>query len=299
MSLRRKCARDSNTIVISSSSDTSEASEDSTPESDLDTPSSRRGFAAVNDMSERQTSKVNAGNFGMFNDLPLMPRTPGKGKKRKRVKEYSDHQESPRTSRRKERSGREEVIEIDDEDEGEQDLFVPENNCPTSHVTVDDDPEDEDRLYSGMTPDRARNTKEYLELVSHVTTAEKHFRTTDSKLSAMTSEQKALGWKLANIDATAENKISDILRQRDEAMKVAIEHAEEKIKRVRERLPVKKAQYDERLRDIAKRRQGMEERVAQVKATLEVIKSKKAALEQQYGFELCSDVRDAQAKQRQ
>lgn len=115
----------------------------------------------------------------------------------------------------------------------------------------------------------------------------------------MISEHKGLEWKLATIDATAENQISDILRQRDEAIKIATEHAEAKIKRIGEGLPAKRLEYEERLRDVAELKKGMEERILGLKASLEVVNGTEDALEQQGGFELCGDVRDVQARQRQ
>ncbi|KAF3044104.1 hypothetical protein E8E12_009678 [Didymella heteroderae] len=303
MPLRHKCARNTDTIVIASSSDTSEASEDSFPEPVPDSPASHGGFAAENDMSERQTWKINAGSFGMFNHPTLMPtttapppRTPEKGKKRKRVKEYSYYKGSPRTRRREERRAREEIVELSDEGEGEHSLFVSEGASRIDLVIVEGEFENDLRLYSGMTPERARNAKEYLDVLSLVHSADQRLRTTESALGAMASEHKGLEWKLANIDATAENKISDILRQRDEAVRIAEEHADEKIKRVRERLPAKKQNCEEMLRDVAGRRSVLEERVVEVKAELEVVKGKETELEQQGGFELCSDVREVQAR---
>jgi hypothetical protein len=272
---RRQSDRNTNAIVASSSSDTSEASEDCTPESDPDSPSSHRGFATDNNMSERQTQKLNAGRFGMFNHPTLMPRTPEKGRKRKRVKEYSDYVESPRAPRRKERRGRKEAIETSDEDEG----------------NAEDKRENDD--------ERARNTEEYLDVFNLVNSAEARVRVAESTLSTMISEHKSLEFKLAAIDATAENGISDILRQRDEVIRIATEHAEAKIRRVRQRVPRKKTQYERKLHDVSEQRKGMEQRTMELKAALEVIKGKKVALEQQDRSEMYGGLRDVQARQRQ
>lgn len=65
MPLRRKGLRDTGAIVISSSSETSEASEDGTPESDPNSLSSH-GRIVDHDASARQTWKVKDGSFGMF-----------------------------------------------------------------------------------------------------------------------------------------------------------------------------------------------------------------------------------------
>lgn len=173
MPLRRKGPRNTDAIVISSSSDTSEASEDSTPESDPDSLSSHSCFVD-HDASARQTWKVNAGSFGMFNSPALMPRNPEKGKKRKRVKECSDYQESLRSRRSNKRRIREVVVEISDEEEAEyQTLFVPDASSPTNTVIVyDEESGHKSHLYSGMTPERVQNTQEYLDVASQVATAE-------------------------------------------------------------------------------------------------------------------------------
>lgn len=300
MPQRRKHTRRADAIVISSSSDTSEASEDSTPESDPDNPSKHGGFAAENDMSERQTRKVNSGSFGMFNRPTLMPKTPPRtldSGRKKRVKEYSAYQEIPRSRRRRGRkTSVSEVIELDYENEENQSLFIPDHTAESAPITVADDSEDEQDIYSGMTPERAQNAKEYLHALSLVESAEKRLRNVEQKLGAAITEHTNLSWKLATIDVTADNKISDIIRQRDEAIKIANEHAEEKIKCVRERLPAKREGYEERLRDIAGRRKRMEERIAEVKSELQGAEERKGELERQGGFELCSDVREVQAR---
>ncbi|KAJ4379810.1 hypothetical protein N0V86_004994 [Didymella sp. IMI 355093] len=302
MSLRRTRTRRTDTIVVSSSSDTSEASEDSTPESNPDSPSRHSAFAAENNMSERQTRKLKAGSFGMFNSPTLMPkaspRTPESGRKRKRVKEYSEYRESPRTRRKKESTGRQTVTELSDEGEGEQSLFVPETTPFTDAVVVDDEAESEEYLYSGMTPERAKHAKEYINTIQSVQSADKRLKNAETKLSAMTTEHKGLEWKLATIDATAESRISDIMRQRDEAIRIATEHAEEEVKRVRERLPAKKDEYERSLKNVAGRKKEMEERVAELTADLEAAKARQGDLEREGGFELCSDVRKVQDGQR-
>lgn len=301
MPQRRKRTCRADAIVISSSSDTSQASEDSTPESDPDSPSKHGGFAAENDMSERQTRKVNSGSFGMFNRPTLMPktspRTPDSGKKRKGVKEYSAYQEIPRSRRRRERkTSVSEVMELDYENEENQRLFIPDHTPESAPITIADESEDEQDIYSGMTPERAQNAKEYLHTLSLVESAEKRLRSVEQKLDAATTEHTNLSWKLATIDVTAENKISDIILQRDEAIRISNEHAEEKIKRVRKRLRVKRDGYEKRLRDVAGRSKGMEERITEVKSGLHAAKEKKDELERQGGFELCSDVRQVQAR---
>jgi hypothetical protein len=297
MPFRRKRTRKTDTIVISSSSDTSEASEDSTPGSDPDSPSKYGAFAMENNMSERQTRKLKAGSFGMFNNPTLMPkpsqRTAESGRKRKRVREYSDYQESPRTRREKERTGRQEVIELRDEGEGEQSLFVPEAT-PFDAVFDDGESESEEYLYSGMTPERAKHAKEYIDTIQSVQSANKRLQNAETKLSATTTECKGLEWKLATIDAVAENTISDIMRQKDETIRIATEHAEEEIKRVRERLPAKKDEHDQSLQNVARRKKEMEQRIAEVMADLEAAKARQVDLERVGGFGLCSDVRKVQ-----
>lgn len=270
-------------MIVSSSSDTSEASEDSVAESNPETPSGRRGgFAAMNNMSARQTWKVNAGRFGMFNPptlLPDAPRTPGMDKKRKRAKEYSDYQESPQQGQRTTRRRRQEVIELSDEDEAERNLSVSEDTTSTDPANA------EDKHKSRHMYPRAR---QYLNILDLVKTAETHVRIAESALCTGRSEHKGLEWKLATIDAAAKNAISDILRERDEVVRIANEHAEAKIDRIRQRVPAKKTEYEEKLYNVAEVTKSIGERTVELRADLNTLKDRKAALERYRTEQWCS-----------
>lgn len=226
----------------------------------------------------------------MFNDsaLLLVPRTPEKGNKRKRVKEYSDFQQSPRPRRRRERRRREEGIELSDDDktegegvirisdvdEGEQALSVSEGATPVRQDERENDKE------------HARKIQAYLNTLSLVKSGETRVQVAKSNLGTWISEQKTLEFKLATADTAAENRISDILRQIDEVIRIANEHAEAKVRRIRQRVPAKKAEYEKKLLDVDRQKQGIEERIVELKASLEVVKGQKAALKQQGGFEV-------------
>lgn len=269
------------------------------PESDHDSPSKHGGFAALNNMSERQTRKLQAGNFGMFNRPILMPKappgTPESGTKRKRAKEYSDYIEPPRSQRRTQQvRSDDEVIVLDNEGKDGQTLFIPESTTLTPLGA--DESEDERTLYASMPPDRARNAQAYLDVIASVESADSRLQVAKSELAAMTTEHTTLEWKLANLDAAAENGISEILRERDEAIRIANLHAEEKIQMISERLPGEKNGCEMELRDVARRQKDVEEKVLQVETELETVEERQRHLERVGGFELCSDVREVQGR---
>lgn len=57
-------------------------------------------------------------------------------------------------------------------------------------------------------------------------------------------------------------------------------------------MPAKKVEYEKKLCEVDRQKRGVEDGIVELKASLEVFKGKKAALEQQCGFE-------AQARERQ
>lgn len=302
MPLRRKHTRRYDTIVISSSSDPNEASEDSEPESDADSPSKHGGYAAENDMSERQTRKINSGNYGMFNHPTLMfrpPSTPDSSKKRKRVKEYSSHKKfPPRKSLAKKERDTPELVDMTDQNEDGQSLFIPEDSPEPNEGAAGDEAQNEEDLYTNMTPERARKVKQYLSTLELVRAVDANLQAAETELSEVTTEQTSLSEKFAIIDATAEDKIADIKHERDEAIRIANEVADSRIQKVQEQLPLKKASYEDRIRDCDERKMTTEERVMEARTEVITARAAKAELERQGGFELCSDVRDVQAQRR-
>ncbi|KAF9694635.1 hypothetical protein EKO04_007609 [Ascochyta lentis] len=301
MSSKHKRTRDTDAITISSSSSSSQASEDGALESDEESSSRRGGFAGVEGMSERQTWKINSGSFGMFNHpalMPLLPHSSSPEKKRRRVKECSDYKRTPRSSK----SSRSQYVEpemlmVDDDQEDEQSLFVPDTTSQSQPISVNDDPEsDGGSSYEGLTPERAFKVKKYIHVVDTVKTAESSLQTADDSLETAAEEHATLSQKLMAINTTAEHKIDDIMRERDETTRIANEQAEERIQRVRDGLHAKKESYEERMQDCARRQAAAEDGIAKMEAELMEAMEKKRKLEHQGGFELCSDVRDVQAK---
>ena len=329
---KRRRNRDASPIVIESSSEVSEASEDNAPEFDVDSPSKHGGLAAQNDVSERHTMKINSGSFGMFNRpmlySPRRPRTPEKGTKKKRVKEYSEFQESSRSGKRNSRTtgnqtdyalgnglhdtgsmeasrrtGRKsrvisKVIEPDMGEEDAQCLFIPEMTSSSGTILADDDSEDEEQIYNGMTPERAQRAKDYIRTLDSVESVDRRLRDAENQLEAAETEHTTLSWKLTTIDATADDKISDIIRERDEAIKLANEHAETKIRHIKDQLPVKKEGYERRLQESAERKKEVEERILKVRAEAENTREAKAEMERQGGFQLGIDVTEIQSRSR-
>ena len=216
------------------------------------------------------------------------------------MKEYSGYKEASRSSRRtrQKQYDDQEVIELDHKGEDDKSLFIPDANSQSQLIVVDDQSEDEERLYYDMTPDRTERVKVYLNALSLVETADKNLYTVENELSIATTEHTSLSWQLASIDATAENRISDIIRERDEVIRVANEFAETKIKSIRERLPVKKKSYEGRLQGCVELKKAAEEHRLKMQAELQATKEKKYELERQGGFELCSDVREVQAREK-
>ncbi|KAF2627140.1 hypothetical protein BU25DRAFT_422021 [Macroventuria anomochaeta] len=193
--------RHADAIVISSSSDTGEASKDSTLQSDVDSPSKHK---ADEEHQQWRLWHVQSPEL-----TPKTPRTPDSGRRKRRVKEYSGYQESPRSSRRTGRRSRVnyEMIALDQEDEDEQSLFVSEASSWSQPIIVDNEPGHEDRLYNGMTPERVRRVKEYLNALNLMETADSHLQPTKNELNSATTEHTNLSWKLATIDATANNTL--------------------------------------------------------------------------------------------
>ncbi|KAJ8118551.1 hypothetical protein OPT61_g487 [Boeremia exigua] len=266
MAFRRQRFHDADEDLAISSSDTSEASEDSTPESDTDSPTKHGGYAAGNDMSERQTQKINSGSFGMFNPLALTsgtPRTPDSDKKRRRVKKYSSFNgySSSRRSK-KARCRSQEISERGCEDENDLDLFTPEDS---SQSLIDAGFSDEEDLPGETESESVQKTQEYHDALGLVVRANESLQAAETKLSDVATEHTNLSQKLSTIDATAKNKISDILRERDEAIRAASEFADAKINSIRERLPGKKEEYERRLRECIKRKTTIEAQIVQAR----------------------------------
>ncbi|KAJ4344144.1 hypothetical protein N0V95_006306 [Ascochyta clinopodiicola] len=289
---------------VSSSSSSSQASEDGVLESDDESPSGRRGCAAVNDMSERQARKINSGSFGMFNRPALMDHLPCSSKlrrKRRRTQEYSEYRGSSRSQ-----PVEPEVLMIDDdeeeeeeeeEEEDEQNLFVPQSASQAQPITIDEDPEsDGESQYGGLTPERARKVKEYIHILSIAETAETELRTATDELTTAVAEHATLSQKLEIMHTTADNRIAEIIQKRDEVIRIANEQAEQRIRRVRERVPGKKQRCEESMQDWVKRKSAAEERIAGLEGEVVRAGERKVELERLGGFELCGDVRDAQAK---
>lgn len=369
MPLKRKSERrrtsNADAISITSSSDTSEASEDSAPESDGDTPLRPPGYATLNDLSDRQTTKINSGRCGMFNPLTLTPqtsRTSDLGRKRRRkrdslrsggkdnrkqheeaeviaedVGDVADEDESltardarPRSQstsgkprkpndrtkytlgglRNKidaEKGGRmsarrktvdTDVIELDLECEDEHSLFIPEKIQQSQPITVNDGSDSDEHLYNGMAHERAHEAKEYIQAIALLRTANKNLQQAEVELNTATAQYTSLSWKLTTIDATANVEICDIIRARDEAIRLANKQAEEDIKHVREVLPVMKESYEVRLRECDERRMMAKERVSAAQDKVAGATQKKSEMEHQGRFRLRNDVVKRQAPKR-
>ncbi|KAF1350535.1 hypothetical protein EJ07DRAFT_183973 [Lizonia empirigonia] len=364
----RKRTRNTNLIVIDSSSDSSEVSKDGAAESDVDSLLNAGSYASNNDMSERQTKKINSGSFGMFNRPTLTSRTSSttdSGTKRRRVKGYDGHKDSSRSSKRscQGQRGDPQIFMVDSE-EDEESLFVPDT-VPQSHsrhkphtqdnqrvnaadgslenmdwlgrgmmsrqkktvnsataanrdddeddddeqdphvpqlasrfepVVIDDDSASEESLYDGMMPERAQKAKEYIQTLKHVDATEDRLRNAENELQAAATQHTSLLWNLATIDAQADNKVSDIRRGRDEMIRIANEHADAMIQRIRERLLAKKASFEKRMGTWTEHKRATEERVSEVRSEVETVREKRDELELRGGFELCSDVREIQAQ---
>lgn len=290
-----KPTRKADAIVIDSSSDSSQASEDSAPESDGDSPSKRGGYAAENDMSERQTKKINSGNFGMFNRPTLSARSvrasDSGDKRRKREKEYSDYRE-PLSSKKPREEGRDTVgvsrsLHEEEEDSG---LFVRENSSQSITVSEVDNPEEDDQLYSDMDPERAQRVKEYLERLDLMERTEESLKAAKDELKEVATMHWHLSEELATVDSTAENEISDLVIERDEAIRLAIESADMKIRKIKDQLPHKKAGYEEKMKECDERKTATEERIKEAKAEHDRAAAIKQQLEQEGGFSLGGDV---------
>ncbi|KAJ4311192.1 hypothetical protein N0V94_008067 [Neodidymelliopsis sp. IMI 364377] len=282
--------------TTSKSSDTSEASEDNAPESDDDSPSKQRGVAAENDMSDRQTRKINSGSFGMFNAPMLSHRTrrTSKPTKKKRMKEYSAYTPTPRSSCNTRSSLRadSEVFVVDDDNE--QSLFIPES-VSRQPIIIDDESEDEQSAYEGMSVDRREKVKEYLATSAIVDTVNNEIAAAEDELVTATKERQALTQKLADMDVMTEERIKEILRERDEAIRLANEAAEAQMQRFRKRVPVRKTNYEERLQACKARETEARDRISGSRHELEGVRKRMVELEREGGFELGSDVRKVQA----
>lgn len=366
----RKRTRNTNLIVIYSSSDSSEASEDGAAESDVDSLLNAGSYASNNDMSDRQTKKINSGSFGMFNRPTLTSRTPStacSGTKRRRVRGYDGHKDSSRLSKTscQGRRGDPQIFMVDSEDD-EESLFVPDT-ASQSHskhkphkqdnqggdtadgllenvdwlghgmisrqrknidsataanrddaeddddeqgphvpqpastfepVVIDDDSASEESLYDGMIPERAQKAKEYIQTLRRVDATEDRLRNAENELQAAETQHTGLLWNLAAIDAQADNKVSDIRRARDEMIRIANDHANAMIQRIKEGLPEKKASFEKRMGTCTDHKRATEERVSEVRSEVQTVREKRDELELRDGFALCSDVREIHAQKK-
>lgn len=182
------------------------------------------------------------------------------------------------------------------DDEDDLGLFVREDDSQSNTVEKEHEPGNDAGLYGNMTPARIQKVKEYLSTLELVEKVDSNLETTETELSRAMTEQTALWDKLATFDATADDRFAEIIHERDEAIKIANKIADSKIKDLREQLPLKKAKYTEEMSECNQYVAAKEELVKKAKAEVVTAKTTKSELERQGGFELCSDVRDVQAR---
>ncbi|UPX18709.1 uncharacterized protein EKO05_0009001 [Ascochyta rabiei] len=308
MSSKRKRTYNTDSIPISSSSSSSQASEDSVLESDEESPSRRRGCAAANDMSQRQTRKINSGRFGMFNSPTLMRRLLGSSnleKKRRRTNKCSKYRRGSSSQpiepellvADNDEDEDEDEDKDKDEDKDEQSLFVPDIASQSQPVTIDDGNEsDGESLYEDLTPERARKVKEYIHILNTIETAGISLQTAADELSTAVAEHTTVPQKLKDMHITVDNRVAEIMQERDEAIRIANERAEQKIQRVRERLPRERGSYEERMKECVGRKSTAEKSIAKLETEVLRAREQKDEMERLGGFELCSDTRKVQAK---